>query len=166
MTCGTVSYAEQQGTWVLALHGDVRATWCASLDALVQRMQADPSLSAVVIDLRDTANIDSTMLGMLAKIALRTRERLQGRPVLVAPVDDVRRLLESMCLERVFDIAPALPEGVPLPRSELAAVDRPESELCRQVAEAHRVLMDIDERNRATFGDVVAAIENAPASRR
>jgi anti-anti-sigma factor len=165
MTCGKVSYAVRQGTWVLVLHGDVRATWCASLDALVQRMLADESLRRVIIDLRDTQNVDSTMLGMLAKIAIRTRERLAMPPLLVAPNADVRRLLESMCMERVFDIVVEVPADMPAGGNELTAVERPESELCRQVAEAHRVLMDIDERNRATFGDVVAAIENAPGSR-
>lgn len=157
MQCGNILYAIHDGTWVLRLRGDVRATWCASLDALIDRLLADDALRAIVIDLHEATNIDSTMLGLLAKIAVKARGRLPDPPLLLSPGADVRRLLESMCLEKVFRIADArAPE---CECRELAPVDRPESDLCRQVADAHRVLMEIDERNQAAFRDVVATLE-------
>lgn len=159
MTCGSILYAMHDGTWVLQLRGDVRATWCAALDALVERMFADATLRGVTIDLREATNIDSTMLGVIARIAVRSRERLGRQPVLVAPNPDVRRLLESMCLEKVFTIVDTAVEAG-CACAELPPLDRPESEICRQVADAHRVLMEIDERNRAVFGEVVATLED------
>lgn len=158
MNCGKILYALHKGTWVLRLCGDVRAPWCASLDALIDQAYADESLRAIVIDLHGATNIDSTILGLLARIAIRARERLPDPPLLLAPNPDVRRLLESMSLQKVFRIADASEEQACECR-ELALVDSPESDLCRQVADAHRVLMDIDERNRAVFHDVVASLE-------
>lgn len=171
MSCGKILYAVHEGTWVLRLRDDVRATWCTSLDALVERLLGDASLRAVIIDLRETTNIDSTMLGVLARLAVRLRERLTAPPVVVAPNDDLRRLLGSMCLEKVFTIVDESREAG-CECAELAPVDTPESEVCRQVADAHRVLMAIDERNHATFRDVVATLEEqqqrdaAPAAAR
>lgn len=159
MSCGNILYAMHDGTWVLRLRGDVRATWCASLDGLIDRMFADASLRAVVIDLHEASNIDSTMLGLLAKIAVRARERLVDPPLLLAPGEDVRRLIDSMCLQKVFRIAD-VSAAASCECAELALVDGSESDLCRQVADAHRVLMDIDERNRAVFRDVVATLED------
>ena len=159
MNCGSILYAVHDGKWVLRLRGDVRANWCASLDAVVERIFADPGLKGVFVDLREATNIDSTMLGLLARVAIRSRDELKKAPVLVGPNPDVRRLLDSMCFEKVFVIADDAAEAR-CDCAEVPVVDRPESELCRQVTEAHRVLMDIDERNRATFRDVVATLED------
>ena len=49
MDCGKVLYAVHDGTWVLRLNGDVRATWCSSLDALLDRLFADPALRGIVL---------------------------------------------------------------------------------------------------------------------
>lgn len=158
MSCGKILYAVHEGTWVLRLCGDVRATWCASLDSLLARLLADTTLRAVVIDLRDATNIDSTMLGVLARLSVRVRERLANLPLVVAPNPDIRRLLDSMCLDKVFTIVEQSGEAG-CECAELPLEDRPDAEICRQVADAHRVLMDIDDRNRATFGAVVATLE-------
>ncbi len=159
MSGGSILYAVHNDTWVLRLSGDVRAPWCASLDALLERMFDDSGIVGVVVDLREATNIDSTILGLLAKIAVRSREKLNRKPVLMAPNPDIRRLLDSMCMENVFRIADdAVGGGYEC--TELPAVDRPEAEVCRQVTDAHRVLMDIDERNRAVFHDVVATLED------
>jgi anti-anti-sigma factor len=159
MNCGNILYAMHEGRWVLRLSGDVRAVWCASLDELVDRMFAEPGLQAIFIDLREATNIDSTMLGLLARIAVRSREQLKCAPVLVGPNPDIRRLLDSMCFEKVFVIANDAAEAG-CECAELPVVEKAESEVCRQIADAHRVLMDIDERNRATFRDVVASLES------
>lgn len=159
MNCGNILYAFHEGTWVLRLRGDVRAPWCASLDALIEQAFSDSSLRAIVIDLHEATNIDSTMLGLLAKVAIRSRGCLAAPPLLLGPNDDIRRLLDSMCLQQVFRIVDADTEHS-CECAELALVDRPESDLCRQIADAHRILMDIDERNRAAFHDVVATLES------
>lgn len=158
MSCGKILYAVHEGTYVLRLLGDVRATWCASFEDLIERMRADESMRAVVVDLHETTNIDSTMLGLLAKIAVLSRDRLADPPLLLGPNDDISRLLESMCLQKVFRVAAERVEAI-CECAELPVIDRPESDLCRQVADAHRVLMDIDERNRAVFHDLVVSIE-------
>lgn len=159
MNCGQILYAVHDGTYVLRLRGDVRATWCPALDALLARMFADGTLRAVIVDLRETTNIDSTMLGLLAKIAIRCRARLDLQPVLVGPNADIKRLLESMCLDSVFSMADA-DKLAGYECKELPVLEMPEDEMCRQVADAHRVLMDIDERNRAVFRDVVATLDS------
>lgn len=159
MNCGTILHALGDGTWVLRFRGDVRAPWCATLDGLVEQVFTDKALKAVVVDLREAANIDSTMLGMLARIAVRSRQQLGHDALLVGPNPDVRRLLDSMCFEKICRIVDSAAEAA-CQCAELSPEERPESEFCRQVADAHRVLMDIDERNRAAFRDVVATLED------
>ncbi|MFZ5756074.1 MAG: STAS domain-containing protein [Pseudomonadota bacterium] len=158
MDCGKVLYAVRDGTWVLRLTGDVRATWCASLDALLERLFADTSLREIVVDLRETSNVDSTMLGLLARIGVQSRERLGKRPTLLAPGADVRRLLDSMCLDKVLNVVDDA-AAARCECTELPSVQRSDAEVCSQVTGAHRALMDLDERNQAVFRDVVATLE-------
>lgn len=162
MTCGKVLYAVHDGTWVLRLTGDVRATWCSSLDALLEQLFADKSLHDIVIDLREATNIDSTMLGLLARIGVQSRGRLAQRPLVLEPNADVRRLLDSMCLDKVLTIVDneaAAYKACALASQEIPEVNRSDAELCSQVTGAHRALMELDERNRAAFHDVVTTLE-------
>lgn len=165
MNCGSVLYAEHDGTWVLRLTGDVRAPWCSPVDALLERIFADPALRSVVIDLRETTNIDSTMLGLLARIGVQSRNRLGSQPLLLSPRPDVRRLLDSMCLDKVLKIvdddvvARCVCDKAPDVR-EVPMVERSDAEVCDKVTGAHRALMDLDERNRAAFNDVVTRLED------
>ncbi len=162
MNCGSVLYAEHDGTLVLRLNGDVRATWCSPVDALLERAFADPALRRVAIDLRETTNIDSTMLGQLARIGVQSRNRLGEQPLLLAPRADVRRLLDSMCLDKVLKI---VDDDVVArcacnnARVEVPLVEGSEDDVCAKVTGAHRALMELDERNRAAFGDVVSHLE-------
>ena len=65
-----MQYAVHNGTYVLKLRGDVRVPVCTSLETFVeQRLLTDDSLRAVLIDLTETEAIDSTALGLLARIA-------------------------------------------------------------------------------------------------
>lgn len=158
MSCGRILYTVHQGALVLRLDGDVRADWCASLDGVIERVLAVPGVKSLIVDLHAATNIDSTMLGVLARVAVRMRERSGGKPLAVAPGADIRRLLDSMCLDKVFNIVDQSRDAGCECR-DVPRVERDDDELCRQVADAHRVLMSIDDRNFIAFRDVVAALE-------
>lgn len=158
MFSGRILYAVHDGTYVIKFAGDVRVPLCASLEGFLDRMFSDPELCAVLIDLTETVAIDSTALGLIAKIAVVLRQRLDKKPVILSTNPDVNRILGSMGFDRVFLIlekAPA-PEGA---LDELPFNEPSQQELTRHVIEAHRVLMSLNEKNKATFRDLVAALE-------
>ena len=62
--------AEKQGIYVLKFIGEIRLNLCSTLDNLVESITQDPEFKTVVIDLTETEIIDSTTLGLLAKIAM------------------------------------------------------------------------------------------------
>lgn len=158
MLSGRILYAVHDGTYVIKFAGDVRVPLCASLEGFLDRMFSDGSLQAVLIDLTETVAIDSTALGLIAKIAVFLRQRMDKKPVILSTNPDVNRILGSMGFDRVFLIlekAPA-PEGS---LDELPFSEPSQQELTRHVIEAHRVLMSLNDRNKATFRDLVAALE-------
>ncbi|MDP2227843.1 MAG: STAS domain-containing protein [Moraxellaceae bacterium] len=158
MLSGRILYAVHHGTYVIKFAGDVRVPLCASLEGFMERMLADAELHAVLIDLTDTVAIDSTALGLIAKIAVSLKERLDRQPVILSTNPDVNRVLSSMGFDRVFLIlekAPAVNESL----DELPFTEPSQQALTRNVIEAHRVLMDMNEKNRATFRDLVDMLE-------
>jgi len=159
MLSGHILYAVHNGTYVIKFVGDVRVPLCASLEGFLERMFGDAELNSVLIDLSDTVAIDSTALGLIAKIAVFLRERLDKKPVILSTNPDVNRILGSMGFDRVFlmlDRAPITTEDM----EELVLNEPSQQDLTRHVIEAHRVLMGMNEKNKATFRDLVEALES------
>ncbi len=157
---GSALFAVHAGTYVLKLAGEVRVPMCGTLDQFIERMFTDPALGAVAIDLSETQVIDSTALGLLAKIAIYFEKRFGGKPLLLSPNEDITRILLSMGFPQIFDLRTS-PVDLPEATEEVAKVSCSETNACDKVLEAHRILMGLNEQNRETFRDVVTALESA-----
>lgn len=155
---GKALYAVHQGTYVLKLIGEIRVPICATLDGFIENLFNDTRLHSVLIDLSETHVIDSTALGLLAKIAIQTRKRFDRKPCIISTRPDISRVLDSMGFEKVFNIVHEAPVKSPS-MSEVPNVPCSQGDACGRVLEAHRILMEMNEKNRETFREVVAALE-------
>lgn len=158
MSNGQIQCAEWDGTFILKFLGDVRLTLCPALDDAIDRIFADSRLSNIVIDLTESVNLDSTTLGLLAKLSILTRQKVGLLPTLVTTHPDINRVLYSMGFAQVFNIV----EQAALPAESLIALpyqDVDEEEVRATVLEAHRILMSLNESNREAFHDLVTALE-------
>lgn len=158
MSTGKIQFAEQDGTFVLKFVGEVRLTLCSALDATIERIFGAHNFSSILIDLTETSSIDSTTLGLLAKLSILSRQKVGLLPALVSTNPDITRLLESMGFEQVFNMV-----GTPMPcpecLRELPAQELSEDQVKIKVLEAHRILMGLNEHNREAFSDLVTALE-------
>lgn len=158
MSTGKIQFAEQDGTFVLKFVGEIRLTLCSALDATIENIFSSINFSTIVIDLTEARSIDSTTLGLLAKLSILSRQKVGLLPTVVTTNPDITRLLESMGFDQVFNIV-----GKPLPCPEcledLPPQDQTEDIVRRKVLEAHRILMGLNESNREAFHDLVNALE-------
>mgnify|MGYP002785836307 FL=1 len=165
---GRILVSDHDGVHVMLFRGDVRLTLCAAMDEYLERILAEPCVRSVVVDLSEAESIDSTSLGLLAKLSIETGRRFGYRPTLVSTQPDITRILETMGLDEVFNVV-----HEPLSREEqlgdLPPCAASEDQVRARVLEAHRVLMSLNEHNREAFRDLVAALEEeapgAPLSR-
>ncbi|GAA6130313.1 STAS domain-containing protein [Halopseudomonas sabulinigri] len=159
MTTGKIQFAESQGTFVLKFIGDVRLTLCAALDAYIEKIFSVLSFESIVIDLTETEGIDSTSLGLLAKLSILSKQKVGFLPTLVSNHDDMNRLLQSMGFDQVFNIVPettpTCAELQDLPGQMLS-----EDKVKKKVLEAHHILMQLNDSNREAFRDLVSALES------
>ncbi|MDO9622069.1 MAG: STAS domain-containing protein [Moraxellaceae bacterium] len=155
-----MQYAEHNGTYVLKLRGDVRVPICTSLEKFIEdHLLNDKRLRAVMIDLTETDSIDSTALGLLAKIAVALRELNLGKPIILCLSSDINRILASMGFDEVFRIlqtTAALRDRL----DELPDEVLSEAEVTQCVIDAHRTLMGLSESNQQTFRSLVDALES------
>ncbi len=157
---GRILVAQHDGVYLMKFVGDVRVTLCTAVDHFLEAMLDDPHFRSVVIDLTRTDGIDSTSLGVLAKLSIRTKERFGLVPTLVSTKPDITRVLRSMGFEDVFHIVEQ-PLSSTEQFGELAACDCSEEDLRQRVLEAHRVLMSLSDANRERFQDLVETLEAA-----
>lgn len=158
MSTGKIQFAEQDGTFVLKFTGEVRLTLCSALDATIEHIFSSLNFSSIVIDLTETQSIDSTTLGLLAKLSILSRQRIGLLPMLTTNNPDILRLLDSMGFDQVFNIVETV---LPCPDclTDLPPQDQSQAEVRSRVLEAHRVLMGLNESNRNAFRDLVSALE-------
>jgi len=159
---GRIKAAFDSGVFVLKLCGDVRLTLCATLDTQAQRLAETPGLMAVMIDLREATNVDSTALGFLAKVAMAVKGRLEHPPTIIADNPDVQKMLDVMGFARFFTLMEApLQQASKLTTAleELPAEPADEEGLRERILEAHRILMHMNEHNREQFQPLVEMLE-------
>ncbi len=161
MQTGKLLSAKTDHAYLLKLMGDVRLTLCCTLDKLLENIFVDQSTTSIVIDLSEADNLDSTTLGLLAKIAIKASVMGLAQPSIISPNPDITLLLESMGFRDYFVITPQ-----PLTRQEelkeVPQLAGSEAHVRAQVLDAHRTLMAMNESNRQAFKSVVQALEDCP----
>jgi len=155
---GKILVAEHDGVHSIKLVGDVRVTLCCEFDEYIQRILDKTDYVNCMIDLTQAENLDSTTLGLMAKVAVKSSQAQKEKPTILAPSESMQRLLNSMCFDKVFDMQLELPSSEE-ELAELCHIDCSESELRCKVIDAHRVLMGICEENEAEFSSLVDALE-------
>lgn len=158
MQSGKIFVADVDGANVIKMVGDVRLTLCISFDQFIDQMYAKTNFHSVIFDLRETEAIDSTTLGLMAKISILFQERFHQLPLVISPNSGINRLLESMGFEDIFEII----SNIDLPigsQVQLREDCKNEAVAKQKVIEAHKILMGLNEVNRQEFNDLVKSLE-------
>jgi anti-anti-sigma factor len=154
-------YGHLEQSLILVLKGQVRYMTArvlrAFLDEVLEREYGD----AMVLDLRELDFIDSTGMGLLARLGRFTLDHGR-RSVIVCPASDVMTCLRSAAFDRLFILVEQWPFdeeasllAVPLEGQEII----PDA-MCRVMLEAHRDLASLSDENEQIFAGVIAALES------
>lgn len=157
---GDILYACQDGHYVLKFIGDVRLTLCSTIDEHLRTILARDDITDTLIDLTETSNIDSTSLGLIAKMAIKSAKCDLPKPTIVSTNPDITKILLAMGFDHIFLLMDQMPtsqadlEQVPL-------VQESEEAVRQRIIDAHRVLISLNETNRNEFKDLIAALEGS-----
>ncbi len=159
MQSGVIRVADHNGVYVIKMEGDVRLTLCLSFDSFIDEMFSSADFCTVMFDLCTAQAIDSTTLGLMAKISIGARQLGYEKPLVVSSNPSITRLLVSMGFDDIFNIV----QECDLDLSEstiLAAGSSSEEKVMEKVLEAHRALVALNEENENTFRELIESLES------
>lgn len=156
---GKILIGEIDHSYLMKLRGYIRLTLCASLGRYLERIFCSSDHpQQVLIDLNEATGMDSTTLGLIARLALHCQEEFHFKPLVFCARAELLRDLQAMALDEYLDIVPcAAPECAAL--DELPPVDASERELKQRIVDAHKLLASINPEREKELLDLVRAIE-------
>jgi anti-anti-sigma factor len=160
MSDGHVFHAVNGSRHVLRYTGRADYVMAPAIERFAERLFEGSGPSGLVFDLRQASMLDSTNLGLLARLASRV-DQAGGRATIVSTNDDVTDVLRSMGLATMFPITsddPVLHEVGP--GEEIPIQPTGQRDLMLTMLEAHRVLARIDGNDSAGFRAVVESLES------
>lgn len=158
MSAGKILAADYRHMAMLKFVGEVRVVMSSTLDNYCNSLYRRAILDAMVVDMSETRSIDSTALGMLAKMSIQLRNRFNVMPTIISPNPDITRILRSMSFDMICNIV-ASPPKQQAQYSELKLQTESESTVRDKVIDAHLTLMAMSEENRLEFQDLVSALK-------
>ncbi|MDC0172960.1 STAS domain-containing protein [Gammaproteobacteria bacterium] len=161
MNSGKILVSDQLGNHLLKFTGDVRVTLCGTLNRYIESIFGCKNVKRVVVDMLEAEGLDSTTLGLLAKLGLHCRQRYGLNIEVFCQNSSILRTLESMSFDEIFDIFDQLPDfDSNTDFHEIGAQDLPVDELRQQVLEAHKILVRLSDDNQQEFQDLIKALES------
>ena len=163
MSNGRIEYARLNGTHIFKIVGEVRAHRCISLDRLLHKIDQDTvgqgHVIGAVVDLTETTFVDSTVLGVLAKLGLTLKQRYNVQAFMLSTNPDITTLANSMGLNQVFTILNCCSRTPMGCTKELADEPCSSATLLDTVLDAHRTLMQLNDHNKNMFETLVNQLQ-------
>ncbi|HYQ46240.1 MAG TPA: STAS domain-containing protein [Polyangiaceae bacterium] len=159
MTLGHVTHAAQEGVHVLRYFGTVNYTLAPGLQQFLQHLLVDDHVSGLVFDLTAAESLDSTNLGLMARVNEQARESGAPNSVIISCNEDIDVVLRSMGFDQTFDLLAAEQTPSNASADPVATPSPSPADLQRTMIEAHRALMRMSEAGRVAFEPVVACLE-------
>ncbi len=158
MTSGHVTHAAREGVHVLRYFGTVNYTLAPGLQRFLQHLIHEGPVSGLVFDLTAAESLDSTNLGLMARVNEEVHDLGAANSVIISSNEDIDVVLRSMGFDQSFDLfaMAAVPEAI----AETVAAEPPSAtELHHTMLDAHRALCRLSEAGRVEFEQVVACLE-------
>jgi len=138
--------------------GIVRYTQCAGLESYIAKMFIEPDFSDIAIDLEMAEMLDSTALGLLARISIELKNHCDKKPIIFLKNGELAHILKRVCFDQVFDIVKKPRENNDMEFVEIASVSKSAEEMLSCVIDAHKSLAEISSKNEHYFTDITKAL--------
>jgi len=122
---------------------------------------ADRKVKDVIVDLRTCEYIDSTDIGVLAKIATLQENKGEKKPTLVyCEESSVSQAISDVSVNLLFDVY----VGKEISEQELYEVENSNyslDEITKIMYDSHKLLCDLDDLNKEKFGKTVILLKES-----
>lgn len=138
------------------MQGKMKYTSSMGFDVFLKKTLSE-DIDSIFIDLQNVEYIDSTNLGLIAKMAEFLIVNKKNRLIILSTHKDINEILASMGFDQVCNIVTSPPEEVDY--NEISAVNAASREIIKVMVDAHKKLIAISEDNQEIFQDVIELME-------
>jgi len=165
ITSGKILVASHNGIYLIKMLGDVRLTLCVPFDEFIESLFVKDDFYSIIFDMNQTQGLDSTTLGLIAKLAVKSREQKSIKPSIIGVDAGIYRLLDAtgiidLCeiIEHDSGVVETLETPKPLPVTDDA---KNELKVRKKVLEAHKVLVKLSDANKENFKDLIKTLSES-----
>ncbi len=159
MSAGKILVSDEEGNYLIKFIGDVRVTLCGSLNRYMETIFGSRDVKNVVVDMLEAEGLDSTTLGLMAKLGLHCRKQYGIDVQVFCQNPSILRTLDCMGFDELFDIIQQVPT-ISAKLHNITSVNPEVDEIRRQVLEAHKLLVQLNPKNSSEFTDLIRALES------
>ena len=159
MSAGKILVSDEEGNYLIKFIGDVRVTLCGSLNRYMETIFGSRDVKNVVVDMLEAEGLDSTTLGLMAKLGLHCRKQYGIDVQVFCQNPSILRTLDCMGFDELFDIIQQVPE-ISANLQSITSVNSEVDEIRKQVLEAHKLLVQLNPKNSSEFIDLIRALES------
>ena len=150
--------AEQDNVVFFKLKGTLKYTMSIRFDAYIEKLIRQNTFTNVVFDITEAEYIDSTNLGLLAKLGEFIRTRKNKNAIIISTNENITQLLESVGFQDYFTILED-EKNFSSDFEEIPQQTGNDVESAKMIVDAHKHLMKLNEENKSVFQDIVSLLE-------
>ena len=158
MTEGNYYYNITNKRCFIKLVGHVHYSNSAGFEQFVADIINKGIIDNILIDLSETTGIDSTNLGLVAKLANYTISSHKKKITLITANPDVTTILDSMGFFEVSVIVEELPNGN-YELDEIDNISQDQQDMTKMMLDAHKELIKVSEQNKDIFKNIVDMLQ-------
>ena len=157
ITNGKCLFVQKEDIAIFKIMGHLRFNTSGGLAAKIEGLNLTPEIKEVVVDMSETDFVDSTVLGLLAQLGKR-----EVTPIIMYEHEKIYNMLRHLGLHKIFILCkktqtPSL--DIDQAFQEMISVTQDSKDKIRErIKKAHKLLYEIDEKNKMEFGDVVSCL--------
>lgn len=154
---GTIFSARKDSVEYIKFIGVIRYSQCAGLESHIEHLFSNIDFSEIIIDLEQTEMLDSTALGLLAKISIEYKKVSEQKIIIFMKQGELAHILKRVCFDQVFNIVNRSSQ-TDSSYKELPPLAQSEQEVLNSVIKAHKSLAEISPDNEHYFTDITKAL--------
>ena len=158
MTIARYRYKKVDNKYIIKLSGDLKYKWSSGFNNFIREIFAKKDFDEIIIDITDTDYIDSTNIGLLAKIARFSLKHFSHKLPIIVDNTDVKELLLDMGFDKICKFIKE-PREYGKDYETIENHQDTKKDLGKMILNAHKTLSEIDEKNKEQFKDVVNLFE-------
>ena len=161
-----VFYSFSGTNCIIRLIGEMKYTTVAvDFGRFIDTLLEKEDITSVVVDMRECTYIDSTDLGILARIAITMQGRQAQKPVIVYDTEGVvAKSVQDIGLGFLFTLVTSYDLENMSFEQVTTGQQTDELLLAKLMVSAHQNLVDIDETNKEKFASVISLMESEIAA--